>query len=176
MLPLVQSTWALRGQTPILRHSAKRLRRVSAIGLISVSPRRRRLGCYFLLEVENSIDETLVVAVLRQARRHFRGPLIVLWDRLQAHRSAFVRNYLSHTPDIHIEFFPSYAPELNPVEYLWSDSKNHDLAQFCPHDVDELLNATEKALSVKRNDQRRIAGYIRKTELPLRLDNVSLST
>jgi len=175
MQPLVQRTWALRGQTPCLRHSAKRLRRVSAIGMVSISPQRRRLGCYFLLDAENSIDEVLVVAVLRQARRHFRGPLIVLWDSLQSHRSAFVRNYLADAPDILLEYFPSYAPELNPVEYLWADSKNHDLAQFCPHDADELLNATEKALSLKRNDQHRIAGYIRQTKLPLRLHRATLS-
>jgi len=176
MQPLVQSTWALRGHTPILRHNAKRVRRVSAIGLLTVSPQRRRLGCYYLLEPDNSIDETLVVAVLRQMRRHFRSPVIVLWDRLNAHRSAFVREHLARMTDMHIEFFPSYAPELNPVEYLWTDSKTHDLAHFCPHDIDELLRATGKALSRKRNDQHRIAGYIRHAQLPLRLNLAPLST
>jgi len=100
MLPIVRRTWAPKGQTPVLHHNAKRLRKVSAIGMLTLSPERRRLGCYHLLQPDASIDETLVVAVLRQMRRHFRRPLIVLWDRLQAHRSHWVRNYLAATPDV----------------------------------------------------------------------------
>ena len=129
----------------------------------------RRLGCYHLLQPDASIDETLIVAVLRQMRRHFQRPLIVLWDRLQAHRSHLVRNYLAATPDVHVEYFPPYAPELNPVEYLWADTKTHDLAQFCPHDLDELTAAADTALGNKPHDQHRLAGYLRKSSLPLRL-------
>lgn len=169
MLPIVRGTWAPRGQTPVLKHNAKRRHHVSAIGMVTVSPQRRRLGCYHLLQSDNSIDETVVVAVLKQMRRHFRCPIIILWDRLQAHRSAYVRKYVNSVPSLHVEFFPAYAPELNPVEYLWSDTKLHDLAQFCPHDLDELQSTTAKALTGKRHDQQRLAGYIRHSELPMRL-------
>jgi len=169
MLPVIRGTWAPRGQTPRLAHNAKRLRRVSAIGMLSVSPGRRRLGCYHLLQAESSIDETLVVAVLGQLKRHFRRPVIVLWDRLQAHRSAHVRNYVESRADLHLEYFPPYAPELNPVEYLWSNVKVHDLGQFCPHDLDELHARAAKALNAKRHDQQRLAGYIRHAKLPMRL-------
>jgi transposase len=31
-----------------------------------------------------------------------------------------------------VEFPPGYAPELNPVEYLWSHWKQHELPNFCP--------------------------------------------
>jgi transposase len=171
MLPVVGRTWAVRGQTPVLTHNAKRLRRVSAVGMLSVSPRRRRLGCYYLLTPEASIDETIAVAVLKALRRHFRGPVIVLWDRLQAHRSAHLRRYLASVQNLEVEYFPAYAPELNPVEYLWSDAKLHDLAQFCPNTLDQLAAATDRALAAKRNDQRRIAGYIRQARLPLRIPN-----
>ena len=111
-----------------------------------------------------------MVAVLQQMRRHFRRPLVVVWDRLSAHRSAWVREFLRAHPDVHVEEFPAYAPELNPVEYLWADSKTHDLAQFCPYDLDELLTATDAALTKKSNDQHRLAGYLRKSGLPLRLN------
>ncbi len=169
MLPLVRRTWAPRGQTPVLAHNAKRLRRVSAVGMLSVSPQRRRLGCYYLLTPEASIDETIVVAVLKQLRRHFRGPVIVLWDRLQAHRSTHVRNYLASVSNLHVEYFPAYAPQLNPVEYLWSDAKLHDLAQFCPTTLDQLTTAVGKALTAKQRDQTRLAGYVRQAKLPMRL-------
>lgn len=170
MLPVVRRSWALKGQTPRLPHNCRHHSRVSAIGLLSVSPARRRFGCYHLLQPVDSINDEMVVAVLRQMRRHFRGPVIVVWDRLQAHRSAFVQEYLSGVPDLHIEYFPPYCPELNPVEYLWADSKTHDLADFCPHNLDELFAATDQALSAKAGDQQRLAGYLRKAELPLRLN------
>jgi hypothetical protein len=37
-----------------------------------------------------------------------------------------------------LEFLPAYAPELNPVEYLWSHWKHHVLPNFCPQDFGEL--------------------------------------
>jgi transposase len=169
MLPVVGSTWALRGHTPSLEHTVRWQRRVSAIGMISVPPQRRRLGAYYLLQREDAIDETVVVGVLRQMRRYFRRPVIVLWDRLPAHRSAFVQDYLSSTPDLHIELFPAYAPELNPAEYLWGDTKTHDLIHFCPHDIAELFEAADQALASKSHDQQRLATYIRQAKLPLLL-------
>jgi transposase len=36
------------------------------------------------------------------------------------------------------EYLPSYAPELNPVEYLWGYWKHHALPNFCPDDLTEL--------------------------------------
>lgn len=169
MLPTIQRTWAPRGQRPFLWHQLKHQRRLSAIGMISISPQRRRLGCYHFLWPYDAIDDAVIVAVLRQMRRHFRRPIIVLWDRLQSHRSAFVQAYLARTPDLEVEYFPAYAPELNPVEALWSDTKQHDLAQFCPHELKELEHAADKALDRKTHDQHRIAGYIHEAELPLKL-------
>ena len=31
-----------------------------------------------------------------------------------------------------------YAPELNPVEYIWGYWKHHELPNFCPHDFSQL--------------------------------------
>lgn len=169
MVPLVQRTWAPCGQTPHLAHRLVHHTRVSAVGILTVSPQRRRLGCYHFLQPSDSIDETVVVAILRQMRRHFRRPIVLVWDRLSIHRSAYVTDYLNTVPDLHLEHFPAYAPELNPVEALWADAKCHDLAQFCPLDLAELERTTSSVLSGKHDDPTRLAGYIRKTKLPLRL-------
>jgi transposase len=169
MVPLVRRTWAPRGQTPRLAHRLVHHTRVSAIGMLTISPRRCRLGCYHDLQPKDAIDDTVIVAVLKQLRRHFRGPIVLLWDRLPSHRSAFLKAYLATVPDLHVEFFPAYAPELNPVEALWADTKTHDLAQFCPCDLAELEQAAAAALRSKHHHPARIAGYIRQTRLPFRL-------
>ena len=52
--------------------------------------------------------------------RHIRRPLLIVWDRLLAHRSTLVREFIGYS-DGHIEtaYLPGYAPELNPVEYIY---------------------------------------------------------
>ena len=39
---------------------------------------------------------------------------------------------------IQLAFLPPYAPELNPVEYLWAWLKRHALANYCPDGFGEL--------------------------------------
>jgi transposase len=48
-----------------------------------------------------------------------------------------VKNYLSKNP-IEVEELPPYAPELNPVDYVWSYVKYARLANYCPHNLFEL--------------------------------------
>jgi hypothetical protein len=50
-----------------------------------------------------------------------RGKLLVIWDGLPAHRSRLVRDYVESLGNhIVLERLPGYAPELNPVEYLFA--------------------------------------------------------
>ena len=76
---------------------------------------------YFKL-VQGAVRAPEVVAFLKALRRHLGDrKLLIVWDRLQAHRSRLVREYVeSQKGAIHLEYLPPYAPELNPVEYLWA--------------------------------------------------------
>jgi transposase len=40
---------------------------------------------------------------------------------------------------------PQYAPDLNPVEYLWAWLKRHALANYCPNDLPELHGTARQA-------------------------------
>jgi hypothetical protein len=44
----------------------------------------------------------------------------------------------------------SYAPELNPVEYLWSHWKQHELPNFCPSTFAQLSLHARRALKRMR--------------------------
>lgn len=92
---------------------------------------------------------------LKALKAHFRQPLLILWDGARPHHSRLVRDYADST-DGHIEisFLPPYAPELNPVEYLWGWLKRHALANFCPDTLDEL---TQTARAKLKSGQRRRA-------------------
>jgi transposase len=50
--------------------------------------------------------------------------LLIIWDRLQAHRSKFVRQHVeAQGGAIALEYLPAYAPDLNPVECIWGHLK-----------------------------------------------------
>lgn len=166
---MLRRSWALRGQTPVLRQRTRRHRKVSAIGAISLSPRRRRLGQYLHLHPDGSIDQDRAIVFLRDLLGHLRGPVIVIWDRLQAHRSAQVRRYVARVRRLHIELLPAYAPELNPNEYGWAHVKCNALANDTPADELELCEHVAAAFRSTRGDQSLLRGFLRATGLPLRL-------
>ncbi len=61
---------------------------------------------------------------LEHLMRHIPGKLLIIWDRLSAHRSAFVRDFIAAQDGrITLEWLPAYAPELNPVEYCGAIGK-----------------------------------------------------
>ena len=55
----------------------------------------------------------------------------ILWDGAPIHHSALVKNYVASTKGrIVIQRLPAYAPELNPVEYMWGHLKTHEIANL----------------------------------------------
>jgi len=61
-----------------------------------------------------------VVDFLGAFDQTIHGDLIVVWDGLRPHRSRMVRDFVDETGGrIQLELLPGYAPDLNPVEYLW---------------------------------------------------------
>jgi transposase len=59
--------------------------------------------------------------VLEQLAAFYAGQRVVLlWDGLSAHWSHRMRQHLDGQRDwLTVERLPAYAPEPNPVEYLW---------------------------------------------------------
>lgn len=85
------------------------------------------------------MSSTEVICFLKELRRHVKGRIILLWDRLPAHRSKKVAAFLeTQKPWLIIEQLPPYAPELNPVEYLWSAAKAKDWANLHVDSIDEV--------------------------------------
>jgi len=169
MLPTVRRTWAPKGRTPVLRHRGRRHRKISVIGALSISPRRRRLRLFLRWHPDTNVAEEQMIAFLRQLLRHLRGPVIIVWDRLNVHRGRRVRAWAADRRRVALELLPPYAPELNPVEGVWSYLKYHRLAN---HGIDDLAAlhqhaAEEAAAMIDRPDLLR--GFVKGTPLPIRL-------
>src|SRR3989304_5958326 len=57
---------------------------------------------------------------LQALRRHVPHGFTLIWDRHRPHRATCVTTWLAKYPRIVVEWLPAYAPDLNPVEPVWS--------------------------------------------------------
>lgn len=162
--PVVRRTWAPRGQTPI-HYSWDRHDRISVIGALTLSPNTRRISVYFTYQYEN-VQAKHVIFFLRHLHQQLRRKLILVCDRWSVHRSA-VRQLQVKSKWLHVEWLPPYAPELNPVEAMWSYTKHCDLANFIPANAAALEDAVLESLAEQNYNQRLKIGYFKRAELDL---------
>ena len=72
-----------------------------------------------------------------------------------------------------LERLPPYAPELNPVEFVWSWLKYSRLNNFAPRDAAQLDERIVAELTAIRDDQELLQSFVHASELPLRLTLLS---
>lgn len=160
MSPLVSKTWAPTAQTPVLRERTRSRQKISAIGAIMVGPSRMRIRLAFRLHHGRNVGARACVDFLRQLKQNIPGPIVVIWDRLLAHRSKAVARFLHENPQIDVELLPAYAPDLNPVEYLWSYLKSKSLANHAPADFVELGVRAKRALCEIRRRRPLLRSFV----------------
>ena len=162
--PLVRRTWAPKGERPVM-YCWDRHDRLSVIAGLTLSAQRRRVGLYFAMHDQNvKTDE--VEAFIRDVRRQINKPLTVVMDRLAAHKSAAKR--LADDERFVFEWLPGYAPDLNPVEALWSRTKYGDLANFVPDDTRDLGVKAELALEATQREQKLMKSFFQAAHLKLK--------
>jgi putative transposase len=169
MMPHVAKTWGRRGCTPLLYHRARHRQRISAIAALSLSPAHRNVGLFLQTTRQRGIDQQRILGFLRPLLRHLRGSVVLIWDNINTHRSAAVRKWIEKHPRLHVEFFPTYAPELNPVEWYWNDGKCHTLAN---HGLDQIEDLERRVVLHARRtarNQSKLRSLITSGQLPLRL-------
>jgi len=150
--PLVRRTWAPRGKTPVIRITTPH-ERISGIGAMTIRRSPLRFGFHFHLLPDNlNFQGHSTAAFLSHLRQRLRGPITIIWDEIRIHRAAPVKEFLSTNPSIGVVKLPPYAPELNPVDYVWSYVKHARLANYCPKDLFELRKTiTEELTNVKKH-------------------------
>ena len=92
------------------------------------------------------------------------GPVLLIWDRLPGHRAA--ARFLQCTK-IAVEYLPAYAPELNPVEWVWSQTKHAELANWVPDDTEELEEKLHDTLAEFNQEQKLLRSFFAGAEFSL---------
>lgn len=170
MGPLARRSWSPRGHTPVLMQRGRSHRKVSVIGALVISPRRRRVRGYFGVLPDANFDGESILAFLKQLRRAQRAPIALIWDRLRAHLVEPVSGWLTyHRRCVRAHLLPPYAPELNPVELMWGYAKTNPLANFAPLELDDLVMQTQLATFAIGDDEPLLRSFLQHCPLSLRL-------
>jgi putative transposase len=88
-------------------------------------------------------------------------------DRYIVHRKTVRLLRREHPNWFLVEWFPSYAPDLNPVEGVWNHSKYSDLANFIPADVQHLCRELVGSLNTQKCKPELILSYFKHAKLEL---------
>lgn len=89
------------------------------------------------------------------------GPIVLVWDNAPIHvRRKKVQAFIAGQPRLHVFQLPRYAPELNPVEFLWAQVSEH-LACRAPMSLDELKSLVHMAVQRSRASRWRLEACLR---------------
>jgi transposase len=161
--PIRGTTWAQIGKPSVIRETFTR-RNQSGLGFISATPSGRKMKFHFTIMDGSCVTEDFIFWLI-QLHHHFRKKVVIVWDRLLAHLSA--QKYFEREKPgwFFFEYFPSYSPELNPVEQCWQWMKNVHLANYVAKDNPELHLKVREAAQYINNDPMLLPAFFHHSKL-----------
>lgn len=122
-------------------------------GILMFTPKGNNPQVFFKLQ-PGAMNKYDFVTLLKSLKTELRGKkLLLIWDSLPAHKATVVMKYIASQKHwLRVERYPSYAPELSPVELLWSPMKTKDLAHTPPKGLGHLKQIIRRSFRrIKKN-------------------------
>jgi len=115
-----------------------------------------------------SVRAPAILRFLRHLRRHVHGRVVLLWDGVQPHRAAVVRQWIARNDSwLTVERLPPHAPDLNPVEGMWNWLKGTGLANVCEDTLGPVVRRARLAAQRLRHKDAVLSGFLAKAGLSL---------
>lgn len=166
--PLVRRSWAPRGHPPVLKQEAGHREKVSVAAALWLPPLRDRLGLASQTLVNGYFTNVEVAELLGGAVEGLPGPVIAIWDRGPMPKGDPIRELVDQSGGrLDLVPVPAHAPELMPVEQLWTWLKYDRLCNFAPEDAHQLNEVVVGELEAIRDDQPRLRNFFHASDLPL---------
>ncbi len=165
LTPNVRRTWAPRGQPPTLVHPFN-WKRASMAAALCYGVGGSGAQLCFHVQAGNYNTDTLIGA-LAGLRRFLGGQkATLLWDGLPAHRSKQMHAFIaSQRHWLVVERLPAYAPDLNPVEGLWSTLKAVELANLTFPTLAGMIEQAHRGIQRVRQTPHLAYSFLRRTGL-----------
>lgn len=108
------STWAPKGETPIVRTSGKR----QAINAISAVNSR---GAFWYDVYSGNLNGTVFLDLLKRFMHRRKKRVIIILDSHPAHIAKMISTFVQTLKGrLEMFFLPGYSPDLNPDEFVWN--------------------------------------------------------
>ncbi|WP_371657136.1 MULTISPECIES: transposase [unclassified Streptomyces] len=153
MTPPTSRTWAKRGRTPVIRVRGRSQRRFSIAAMCCYKPgERSRLIFRPKRHVDHkrggrrSFTWTDYRDLLTAAHHQLDAPLVLVWDNLNVHLDTRLRDFINAHDWVTSFQLPSYAPDLNPVEGIWSVIRRSGQCNTAFSDPDHLIRVLRRSL------------------------------
>jgi len=166
-------TWGKRGTTPVVKVTGGHNSRVSLAALIAVRPGCRPRLIYRVHRARGrggqrrkGFTEAGYAALLDAAHQQLGGTLVVVWDNLNTHVSAAMKDLIAARDWLTVFQLPPYAHELNPVELVWSNLKR-SLANLAKRNLAQLTALVRTRLKRMQYRPALLEGFLASTRLDL---------
>jgi len=124
------------------------------LGVLLVSPKGKRIRLS-IRSYWHSLTGKEVIRFLRQILDLASGSIVLVWDRHPIHKRKAVQSFLAVHKRLHMFYFPVAAPELNPAEFIWTQTAEYT-AGTAPHNAKELQTNVFSAIARIRASQTRL--------------------
>ncbi|MFF4418068.1 transposase [Streptosporangium sp. NPDC001559] len=168
-------TWGARGVTPVVRVPGRREGRVSVAALACYRPGGRSRLIYRIHIYRRRKSEAASFTwrdyrdLIVMAHVQLGAPIVLVWDNLNRHICPDMRRFIADNADwLRVFQLPSYAPDLNPVEGIWSLLNRSGLANLAAANLDHLVRAIKRGLKKVQYRSHLIDGCLAETDLVLK--------
>ncbi|MFZ4301777.1 IS630 family transposase [Streptomyces cinereoruber] len=174
MPPPTSHTWGRRGSTPVIRVRGRSQRRFSIAALCCYTPGMRSRLIYRPKRHTDhknggrkSFAWTEYRDLLIAAHQQLGGSIVLVWDNLSVHKDRRMREFIDTHDWVVAYHLPPYAPDLNPVEGIWSVLRRTSRANTAFADPDDLIRRLQLGLRQIQYQSDAIDGCLTATGLTL---------
>src|SRR6266705_2776361 len=146
--PPLGRTYGLKGKTPVVRTSGQR----QSINVISAVNAR---GEFWAATYTGKFNAEAFVAFLKNFIKGRAGKILLVIDGHPAHKAKVDQRYVgSLEGSLELVALPTYAPDLNPDEFVWSHMKKNGVSKKPLRKNESLRDRVEEDLANIRGNRR----------------------
>lgn len=153
------TTWARRGQTPVVEKTGARF----SVNLVSAVSSQGKLR---FMAFSGRMNGDQFVEFLKRLIYNAPRPIFLILDGHPVHKSAKVREFVESTEGrLRLFILPPYSPNLNPDEWVWNWLKRHHLGKTAIKGPDHLKVMISRFLRRLQKSPALVKGFFNDPEL-----------
>jgi len=145
--------YAPKGKTPTVPVETKHIR----VNMIAAITNCGKLRFHFY---KGKMNQFLFKAFLKKLVKSTDKKVYVISDNLSAHHGLLLREWADNNAEkIKLHYLPSYAPELNPVEYLNNNLKYETARKGFSKSKNEIQKKAQSVMRSLKSTKNRIVSF-----------------